>query len=449
MVMHRLAVESSMNDEALKNELHRKILDRSARAGVIGLGCVGLPLAVEIAKHGFQITGIDLDNCRVEAVNAGLSYVPDVSSETLLPLVRDGRLRATQTLTAIEELDTINICVPTLLDKTKGLDLSYVVTAIEAIRTHLHPGILIILESTVYPGTTRELTLPILERSGLQVGRDFFLAFSPERVDPENRGYTTRNIPKVVAGITPQCLELAVLFCQQCVEQVIPVSSIDTAEMVKLLENTFRSVNIALVNEMASICHKLKINIWEVIETARTKPFGYMPFYPGPGLGAPCIFINPYYLTWRAKIHEAEPRLIEVAASINSRMPAFIVNRLADVLNDRGKSLRNAKILGVGITYTCDITEVHESLALEVLQALASKGAVVHYTDPYVPSITTEKQVFHSFEPTPDLLGSMDCVVVLVDHSVFDYALIANFSPLILDCRNALKDYKGPHILRL
>ena len=311
-------------------ELERKIRNRSARVGVIGLGYVGLPLALEMAQGGFLITGIDIDRRKVDSVNAGISYVLDVPSETLFSFVAKKRIRATQSLAAMETLDTVSICVPTPLRKTKDPDLSYVIAAVEAVHNHLKPGQLIILESTTYPGTTREVVLPILEKSGLQVGKDFFLAYSPERVDPGNRTYTTRNIPKVVGGMTPRCTEIAALLYQQFIESIVPVSSPDSAEMVKLLENTFRSVNIALANEMALMCHKFGINVWEVIEAAKTKPFGFMAFYPGPGLGGHCIPVDPYYLTWKAKLNGCEPRLIELAGQMNSHMPAFTISRIGD-----------------------------------------------------------------------------------------------------------------------
>ena len=316
-------------------ELKSKIVDRSARLGVIGLGYVGLPLALEMAREGFHVTGLDSDRERVESINAGVSYVRDVPSEMLSAFLSAGQIRATESLGVIEDLDTVSICVPTPLRKIRDPDLSYVVAAAEGVSTHLHPGQLIILESTTYPGTTQEVVLPILEKSGLQVGRDFFLAYSPERVDPGNRTYTTRNIPKVIGGITPRCTALAALLYQQFVERVIPVSSTGTAEMVKLLENTFRSVNIVLANEVALLCNTFGINVWEVIEAAKTKPFGFMPFYPGPGLGGHCIPVDPHYLTWKARMNGFEPRFIELATQINNQMPAFVVSRIAEALNDK------------------------------------------------------------------------------------------------------------------
>ena len=423
------------------SELKDKIRDRSAKVGVVGLGYVGLPLAVEMANAGFHATGIDLVKEKVDAVNSGVSYVLDIASEALESVVRATRMRATQSLAAVEGLDTLNICVPTPLRKNKDPDLSYVIAAVEAIRIHIRPGQLIILESTTYPGTTREVVLPILEESGLRVGRDFFLAYSPERVDPANPNYTTTNIPKVVGGITPQCTEIACLLYEQFIEKVVPVSSTDCAEMVKLLENTFRSVNIALANEMALTCHSFGINVWEVIEAAKTKPFGFMPFYPGPGLGGHCIPVDPYYLTWKAKMNGCEPRLIELAGNINNQMPAFMVQRIADALNERRKPLKGSKILGLGVTYKRDTNDIRESPALQVLEGLREKGAAVYFCDPYVRSVVVRGETLKAIELTPHLLQSMDCVAILTDHSAFDYSMIAKFGPMILDTRNALKGF--------
>ena len=422
-------------------ELKDKIRNRSAKVGVVGLGYVGLPLAIEMANAGFQATGIDLVKEKVDSVNSGVSYVLDIASEGLQSVVRANRMRATQSLAAVEGLDTLNICVPTPLRKNKDPDLSYIIAAVEAIRIHIRPGQLIILESTTYPGTTREVVLPILEESGLQVGRDFFLAYSPERVDPANPTYTTSNIPKVVGGITPQCTEIACLLYEQFIGKVVPVSSTDCAEMVKLLENTFRSVNIALANEMALTCHSFGINVWEVIEAAKTKPFGFMPFYPGPGLGGHCIPVDPYYLTWKAKMNGCEPRLIELAGHINNQMPAFMVQRIADALNERRKPLKGSKILGLGVTYKRDTNDIRESPALQVLEGLREKGAAVYFCDPYVRSIVVRGETLKAIELTPNLVQSMDCVAILTDHSVFDYSMVAKFGHMILDTRNALKGF--------
>jgi UDP-N-acetyl-D-glucosamine dehydrogenase len=430
-------------------DLQEKIRQRTAHTGVLGLGYVGLPLALEMANAGFQVTGIDLVKEKVDSINAGLSYIPDVASETLRGAVAANKMRATQSLAVAEKLDTLNICVPTPLRKNKDPDLSYVIAAAEAIRNHIRPGQLIILESTTYPGTTREMVLPILEDSGLRVGRDFFLAYSPERVDPGNAHYNTRNIPKVIGGATPRCTKMATLFYEQFVERVISVSSTDCAEMVKLLENTFRSVNIALANEMALTCHSLGLDVWEVIEAAKSKPFGFLPFYPGPGLGGHCIPVDPYYLTWKAKMNGAEPRLIELAGVINSHMPEFVTRGIADALNERRKCLKGAKILAVGVAYKRDTNDVRESPAVTILEALREKGASVHFSDPYVPSIHIKGQALKSLPLVAETLQSMDCVAILTDHSGVDYALIANSSSLVFDTRNALRNISKSHIVRL
>ena len=421
-------------------ELKRKIRARSAKVGIIGLGYVGLPLAMEMAKAGFQVTGIDLSQEKVNSINGGISYIPDVASETVASFVAGAKLRATQSLAAVGELDTINICVPTPLRKNKDPELSYVIAAVEVIRNHIRAGQLIILESTTYPGTSREVVLPILEESGLKVGSDFFLAYSPERVDPGNRTFHTRNIPKVVGGVTPRCTESAVFFYRQFIENVFSVSSTDCAEMVKLLENTFRSVNIALANEMALTCHSFGINVWEVIEAAKTKPFGFMPFYPGPGLGGHCIPVDPYYLTWKARMKGCEPRLIELAGYINSQMPAFVVRGIADALNEKRKCLNGAKILGLGVAYKRDTNDVRESPALQILMALQEKGATIHYSDPYVPTVAVTDKTLKSVDLSPEVLQAMDLVAILTDHSGFDYAMVSEHSRLIFDTRNALKD---------
>jgi UDP-N-acetyl-D-glucosamine dehydrogenase len=442
-------LRDAYDSQRLAAQLTEKIVTRAAKAGVVGLGYVGLPLAVEMALTGYQVTGVDLVREKVDLVNAGSSYVLDVSSDILLSVIAANKMRATQSLAAVEDLDTLNICVPTPLRKNKDPDLSYVIAAVEAIRNHIRPGQLIILESTTYPGTTREVVLPILEESGLKVGEDFFLAYSPERVDPSNKEYVTRNIPKVVGGITPHCTNLAAALYRQFVEQVVTVSSTDCAEMVKLLENTFRSVNIALANEMALTCHSFGINVWEVIEAAKTKPFGFMPFYPGPGLGGHCIPVDPYYLTWRAKMNGCEPRLIELAGHINSQMPAFTISTIADALNERGKPLKGSKVLSLGITYKRDTNDVRESPALQVLEGLIEKGASVYFSDPYVQSILLKGQMMKAVDPTPELIQSMDCVAILTDHSSFDYAVVAKFSSLILDTRNAMKGFSRPNLILL
>jgi UDP-N-acetyl-D-glucosamine dehydrogenase len=433
----------------LARELKKRIRTRTAKTGIIGLGYVGLPLAVEMAKAGFQVTGIDLSQEKVNALNRGVSYIPDVPSQTVESFVAADRLRATQSLAAVAELDTINICVPTPLRKNKDPELSYIIAAVEVIRNHIRVGQLIILESTTYPGTTREVVLPILEESGLKAGSDFFLAYSPERVDPGNSIFHTQNIPKVVGGITPRCAETAVFFYRQYIDNVFSVSSTDCAEMVKLLENTFRSVNIALANEMALTCHSFGIDVWEVIEAAKTKPFGFMPFYPGPGLGGHCIPVDPYYLTWKARMKGCEPRLIELAGHINSQMPAFVIRGMADALNEKRKCLNGAKVLALGVAYKRDTNDVRESPALQVLLGLQEKGCEICFSDPYVPQITVNETNLDSVTLSPELLQSMDLVVILTDHSGFDYAMITKFSPLIFDTRNALSDLAQPNVYKL
>ena len=439
-------LKSELTEE---DQLSSKILNRTALAGVIGLGYVGLPLLVEVAHAGFHVTGIDLDSEKVGAISAGKSYVPDVPTDTLRSLVREKRVTATESLEVLENLDLLSICVPTPLQKSKDPDLSYVVAAVEGVRDHLRRGQLIILESTTYPGTTRELVLPILEETGLRVGEDFFLAFSPERVDPGNTTFRTHNIPKVIGGVTPACANLAKLFYQQFIEQIVPVSSPDAAEMVKLLENTFRSVNIALANEVAMMCHKLGVDVWEVIEAAKTKPFGFMPFYPGPGLGGHCIPIDPHYLTWRAKMNGFEPRLIEIAGHINSQMPSFTVGLIADALNERQKCLNGSRIMALGVTYKKDTSDIRESPSIEVLRGLQQRGARVHYSDPFVPSIEIDGVVLQSEKLTPKRLAAMDCAVILTDHSNFDYDAIGSHSQLIVDSRNVIKQPTNCPVLAL
>jgi UDP-N-acetyl-D-glucosamine dehydrogenase len=429
--------------------LEKMIRDRSAKVGVVGLGYVGLSLAVEMAKEGFRVKGIDIDAARVNAVNAGMSYNLDVANEILLSLVSRKKLKATQALSTIADLDALSICVPTPLRKTKEPDLSYVIAAVEAVRNHLRPGHLIVLESTTYPGTSRELVLPILEETGLQVGEDFFLAYSPERVDPGNPTYNSRNIPKVISGLTPRCTQLAALFYGEFIEKIIPVSSPETAEMVKLLENTFRSVNIALANEMARLSHKLGINIWEVIEAAQTKPFGFMPFYPGPGLGGHCIPVDPHYLTWKARANGFHPRLIEIATDINSQMPSFTIERIVDALNERRMSVKGSKILALGVAYKRDSNDLRESPATEVMRGLRQKGATIYYSDPCVSSVELDGEAIKSLHLTAEILESMDCAILLTDHANFNYAMIAAHSALILDSRNGFKNCPGPNIIRL
>jgi UDP-N-acetyl-D-glucosamine dehydrogenase len=428
--------------------LQERIGNRTAKVGVLGLGYVGLPLAVEFAKAGFEVIGIDVQAAKVKQFNQGRSYVKDVADDVFGPLVKSGKLRATTDFSVITELDTIDICVPTPLRKTKDPDMSYVVSATEAIAKYLHPGLLVMLESTTYPGTTDELVLPKLQESGLRVGEDFFLCFSPERVDPGNPNFHTKNIPKVVGGITPVCTQVGSLFYKQALETVIAVSSTRVAEMVKLLENTFRMINIGLVNEMALMCNRMGINVWEVIDAAATKPFGFMPFYPGPGLGGHCIPIDPFYLSWKSREAGIEARFIELAGYINGQMPEHVVDRIQATLNDATKPLRGSHVHLLGVAYKRDIDDVRESPALDIIHLLQKRGASVTYSDPFVPKIRVDGIDLTS----QDLVNSAtnaDCVVVVTDHSGIDYGDIVKRSKLILDTRHALKGINSPNVIRL
>jgi UDP-N-acetyl-D-glucosamine dehydrogenase len=427
--------------------LHEKIRSKTARVGVVGLGYVGLPLAVEYGQAGYNVTGIDLSESKIVRINAGDSYIGDVSSSAVQSLVANGKLRATTDFSVIRDLDTVNICVPTPLRKTKDPDMSYIVAACEEIAKYFHPGILVILESTTYPGTTDELVLPMLEKSGLKVGVDFFLCFSPERVDPGNPQFQTKNIPKVVGGTTPACTELGALFYSQALETVVPVSSTQVAEMVKLLENTFRMINIGLVNEMAVMCDGMGINVWEVIEAAATKPFGFMPFYPGPGLGGHCIPIDPFYLSWKSKQAGIEARFIELAGYINGQMPHFAVTKVQNALNDIGKPVKGSKIHIYGVAYKRDIEDVRESPALDIIHLLKKRGAVISFSDPHVESIRLEDG--SSLHQQSAKMKTADCVVIVTDHTAFDYKALVDQAALIVDTRNALKGVKSSKIVRL
>ncbi len=429
--------------------LIEKIRRREARCAIIGLGYVGLPLGLEFARAGFRVTGIDLDARKVDAINAGRSYIVDVSDAEIAEQVAAGRLTATAEFATIADVDTVNICVPTPLRKTKDPDLTYVVSAVNEIRKYLRPGQLVILESTTYPGTTEEVVRPALESAGLQAGRDFALAFSPERIDPGNASFNTRNIPKVVGGVTAGCTDVAAALYAQCVERVVPVSSTQVAEMVKLLENTFRSVNIGLVNEIALMANALGIDVWEVIEAAKTKPFGFMAFYPGPGLGGHCIPIDPFYLSWKAKMNGFEPRFIELAGHINEGMPRFVVEKVTDALNRHRKSVRGSRVHVLGVAYKAGVNDVRESPALNVMKLLAGKGAILSYSDPYIPAIREEQIELDSLPLKNGFLGNVDCVVILTDHREFDYRAVAEGAPLVVDTRNALQGYTGENIVRL
>ena len=428
--------------------LEKKIVDRTARVGIVGLGYVGLPLAVEFAEAGFTVTGIDVQESKATQVNAGKSYIQDISNDVFAPLVSAKKLSATTDFSVIRELDTINICVPTPLRKTKDPDMSYIVSASDEIAKYLTPGKLIILESTTYPGTTDELVLTKLESTGLKVGEDFFLCFSPERVDPGNPKYQTKNIPKVVGGITPACTHMGNVFYSQALETVVPVSSTRVAEMVKLLENTFRMINIGLVNELAVMCDTMGINVWEVIEAAATKPFGFMPFYPGPGLGGHCIPVDPFYLSWKTKQSGIEARFIELAGYINGQMPHFVVEKIQNALNDVSKPLRGSHVHIMGVAYKRDIDDVRESPALDVIHLLNGRGAKVTYSDPFVPSVRVDGTSLTAGSDS-ELAGTADCVVIITDHSAFDYVALVDRAKLIVDTRNALKKASSPKIVRL
>ena len=421
----------------IKQHLLDKIQARTARVVVVGVGYVGLPLAVEFAQAGFPVTGMDIDGRKVAMLNAGRSYIPDMPSETLAPLVASGQLSATDDYAVLENADVVSICVPTPLGKSKDPDISYIVTASDNVGRYAHSGMLVVLESTTYPGTTEEIILPRITENGLQVGHDFFLAFSPERVDPGNTVWQTRNTPKVMGGVTPDCLHVATALYGHAVDQLIPVSSTQAAEMVKLLENTFRAVNIALVNEMAIMCDKLEVDVWEVIDAAATKPFGFMPFYPGPGVGGHCIPLDPHYLSWKLKTLNYNARFIELAGEINSHMPDYVVGKVVDALNDDRKPVKGSRVLVLGVTYKPDVDDVRESPALDVIHLLQAKGAVVSYHDPYIPSLADEGVDLE----TVDLAGTLpdvDCVVIITNHSDYDWAQIAGETPLVVDTRRAM-----------
>jgi UDP-N-acetyl-D-glucosamine dehydrogenase len=444
--------DTSSSLSTIAQTLGYKLETRTARCGVVGLGYVGLPLAVELARAGFRTIGIDLDRKKVDAINRGESYIQDVATRDVAELQQADRLTATVDPSVVTSLDTINICVPTPLRKTKDPDLSYVVSAVEMIATYLHPGMLIVLESTTYPGTTDEIVQPILERRGLKAGEDFFLAFSPERVDPGNEQWHTKNVPKVVGGVTPTCSALAKMFYSASIDTVVEVGSTRVAEMVKLLENTFRAVNIGLVNELALMCDRLGISVWEVVDAAATKPFGFMPFYPGPGLGGHCIPIDPFYLSWKVKEVGFEARFIELAGQVNGSMPRHVVDKITDALNSQSKPLRGSSVLVLGITYKRDVDDLRESPALDVMAALHQKGADVRYHDPHLSRLPAREWPgefdMTSMPLTAETLAGADCVVLITDHRVFDYDFIVSHARLVVDTRNAIKK-PYPHVFKL
>src|ERR671913_664389 len=428
-------------------ELLKKIESKQAKLGVIGLGYVGLPLAVEFARAGFSVVGYDVDQRKVADLMAGRSYIPDVASDHLAQVVKNGKFFATTDPTRLADVDIIDICVPTPLRKTKDPDMTYVVQAVEATAAVHRNGQLIILESTTYPGTTVEVVQPTLAAKGFTPGVDFYLAFSPERVDPGNPQFQTKNIPKVVGGINEDSTRAAVAFYAQVMDKVIPVSSPSVAEMVKLLENTFRAVNIGLVNELAQMCHRMDLDVWEVIDAAKTKPFGFMPFYPGPGLGGHCIPIDPHYLSWKARQYNFEARFIELAGVINSSMPEFVVHRVADALNSQKKALNGSRVHVIGVAYKRDVNDLRESPALEILELLDRAGAIVSYTDPYFPSFKHAHFDLKSVDEKA-MHDGIDCGVIVTDHKAFDYQAMVRHFKLLVDTRNALKGVTRDSIFR-
>ncbi|CAG0940884.1 UDP-N-acetyl-D-glucosamine dehydrogenase [Candidatus Brocadiaceae bacterium] len=430
-------------------ELLEKIKTKKAKIGIVGLGYVGLPLALEFVRSGYCVTGIDKNKERVESLKKGTSYVIDVKSEDIAQFIEKGLFSVTDDTSILSTLDAMSICVPTPLTKTKDPDMSYIINVGQEVKNYLHKDQLFILESTTYPGTTEELVLPMLEEGGLTVGKDFYLAFSPERIDPGNKRYSVKNIPKVIGGVTQQCTELASSLYGHIVETIIPVSSPKVAEMVKLLENTFRNVNIALANEIAIMSERLGIDVWEVIDAAKTKPFGFMSFYPGPGLGGHCIPIDPLYLSWVAKKNGFELRFIALADQINSAMPEFVVEKVTDALNDAEKSVKGSNIHIIGVAYKKDVDDLRESPALEIMNILRSKGAKITYTDPYIAEINYHELNAKSKPLSKELLSKIDCTVIVTDHSNFDYNLLVSNSKLIVDTRNALKGINKKHIVRL
>ena len=429
----------------VKNEIIKLLQNKSARVGIIGLGYVGLPLATEFAGKGFNTSGFEVDEAKVAQINSGKSYIGDVPPQLIQDSVAAGRLMATTDFNHLKECDAIVICVPTPLRKTKEPDVSFILAAAEEIKKHLRPGQLVILESTTYPGTTDEVLLPMLAETGLKLDEDFLLAFSPERVDPGNLEFQTHNIPKVVGGVTDDSTEAAALLYAQIVDEVHAVSSARVAEAAKLLENTFRAVNIGMANEMARLCYALNIDTWEVIRAAATKPFGFMPFYPGPGIGGHCIPLDPHYLSWKARQHGFDSRFIGLAEEVNSRMPEHVVQLVSDGLNDDRKAMKGARVLLLGVAYKKDINDVRESPALSIIERLRSKGCEVNYHDPFVAEVRFDDAhgevsnvPLSSVELTDEVIRGADCVVIVTDHSQFDYRRVIDLAPLVVDTRNAL-----------
>ncbi|MBP7055320.1 MAG: nucleotide sugar dehydrogenase [Candidatus Omnitrophica bacterium] len=431
-------------------ELKKKILDKKAVVGIIGLGYVGLPLAVTFAKGGFKVYGIDIDKHRVERLKEGETHILDVSIDDVIETMRAKRFIPTTDASVIKSADAVIICVPTPLNKTKEPDVSFIVSAVESIKKHMKRGQIIVLESTTYPGTTDEVMLPVLEADGMKEGKDFFLAFSPERVDPGNPHYKTENTPKVIGGLSPASTELAQALYSQVIDKIVPVSSAKVAEMVKLLENTFRIVNIGLVNEIMLMCDKLGIDVWEVIDAAKTKPYGFMPFYPGPGVGGHCIPVDPIYLSWKARGHGFEARFIDLASHVNSQMPHYVVEKVTSGLNEHRKSLNGSKVLVLGVAYKKDVKDLRESPSIEIIALLQKKGAKVSYYDPLLPYLKMDGIDLDSVKFTKDVFRSADCVVIVTDHSNVDYDFILDSSKLVIDTRNVLKHVeKRDRIIKL
>jgi len=423
----------------LQQSLLERLQNKTAKVAILGLGYVGLPLATIFAEAGYVVTGIDPDERKVDSIRRGVSHIQDVPTEQVARLVDTGNLLATTDFSVLKDADAVSICVPTPLRKTGDPDLSYILAATDELAKYLHPGMVVVLESTTYPGTTREILLPKLgDDSGLKIGDDFFLAFSPERVDPGREDWTTYNTPKVIGGITPNCTEVSVCWYAQAIKTVVPVSSAEVAEMAKLLENTFRMINIGLVNEMAIMCDRLGVDVWEVIDAAATKPFGFMKFTPGPGLGGHCIPIDPLYLSWKLRALNYTARFIELASEINTGMPRYVIGRVQDALNDQGKALKGSHVLVLGVAYKPDIDDIRESPALDVIGLLQQKGAQVSFHDPFIHHLNHENWDLTS---VPDLMASVgeaDCVVIVTNHSSYDYSAILDQAKLIVDTRNAL-----------
>ena len=424
-------------------ELIEKIRNKQAKVGVVGLGYVGLPLSMELTRAGFEVTGFDIAEAKVKLLNSGRSDIDDIKDKTVKDAVSAKRFRATADFKLLAKMDTVSICVPTPLSKTKDPDVSYILSAVNRVKQYLKKGALVVLESTTYPGTTEDLILPLLEENKRKVGRDFFLAFSPERVDPGNQKFTTKNTPRVVGGITPHCTKVAKAFYEQTIPNIHAVSSTQAAEMVKLLENTFRSVNIGLVNEVALMCDRLGLDVWEIIDAAATKPFGFMPFYPGPGLGGHCIPIDPHYLSWKLKSLNYYARFIELAGDINSSMPEYVVNRIGKMMDKRfARAMNKASVLILGVAYKADIKDVRESPALDVMKLLEDRGAKVLYNDPHVKQIDWHDTRRRSTKLTTSLLKKVDLVVILTNHSAYDYSWIVDNARAVFDTRNATRDLK-------